>query len=133
MKALGHGSLYLTSRLFEAFDRDGNGKVDIKEIINGLRFLNYPHGRERIKMAFKMLDLNDNGKISKSEFKSIAQSMERQQEMMKNVHEDTEGITQSFLADFATFGATNFAQLDANNDGSHLHLLRLTLNSSTSS
>ena len=84
-------------------------------------------------MAFTVLDLNDNGKINKNEFKSIAQSMERQHVMMKNVHEDTEEITQRFLMDFVSFGATHFAQLDANNDGGYLHSLRLTVNSNKSS
>mmetsp|Transcript_11553 Transcript_11553/g.29129 ORF Transcript_11553/g.29129 Transcript_11553/m.29129 type:complete len:201 (-) Transcript_11553:74-676(-) len=64
--------------LFDAFDVDGNGTVDFKELATGLSILLMGTEQEKITFAFRLLDANGDGDISLEEillyFKAYIQS-----------------------------------------------------------
>merc|ERR1712154_305936 len=62
-------------QLFNAFDYNKNGLLDFREICMGFAILQKGSSDDKIKLAFKAFDIDDNGKISPAElfmmFKSI--------------------------------------------------------------
>lgn len=57
--------------LFRSFDLDGDGYVDFKEFIIGLCVSGSKNLDKKVNWAFKMYDINGNGKISKKEMITI--------------------------------------------------------------
>ena len=53
--------------LFKAFDQDGNGQLDFREMFIGLALLLSTSREQRLECAFKMMDSNDSGNISRTE------------------------------------------------------------------
>ena len=57
----------LGRRLFDAFDQDGNGRLDFRELFLGMSMLLSGSYEERLKCAFMMMDSNGTGRVSKDE------------------------------------------------------------------
>jgi Ca2+-binding EF-hand superfamily protein len=59
----------LVSNLYNVFDTDRNGVLDIREILSGLSVLcaTLPNEEDKINSTFKMYDANNDGTISQSE------------------------------------------------------------------
>ena len=64
---LGLGGLGIERPLFEAFDQDGNGQLDFKELFIGMALLLSATKRERLECAFMMMDANGSGRVSRDE------------------------------------------------------------------
>merc|ERR1712176_999453 len=62
-------------QLFNAFDYDKNGLLDFREICTGFAILHTGSTDDKIKLAFKSFDIDDDGTLSPAElfmmFKSI--------------------------------------------------------------
>ncbi|KAL4472084.1 hypothetical protein ABPG72_001082 [Tetrahymena utriculariae] len=58
-------------KVIESIDTDGSGKIDYTEFLAATMEKSLYMKEDKLIQAFKMLDLDDNGKISKSELKSV--------------------------------------------------------------
>lgn len=57
----------VADRLFDVFDRDGNGKIDFSELASGLSVLCKGARDAKVKAAFRLYDFNGDGFISLDE------------------------------------------------------------------
>ena len=61
-------------RLFSLIDTDGSGYVDFREFVIVLGAFQLSNAIGRVRFAFRLLDLDDNGSISKAEFKACIEA-----------------------------------------------------------
>ena len=64
---LGLGGLGIERPLFGAFDQDGNGQLDLREMFVGLALLLSSSQEARLECAFMLLDANGSGMVSLDE------------------------------------------------------------------
>ncbi|XP_072955158.1 calcium and calcium/calmodulin-dependent serine/threonine-protein kinase-like isoform X2 [Typha angustifolia] len=93
----------LAPRVFDLFDNNRDGTVDMREILCGLSSLRNSQGDDALQLCFQMYDADRSGCISKEELAS----------MIRALPEDC------LPADIAEPGKLDeiFDQMDANNDG----------------
>ncbi|XP_042429941.1 calcium and calcium/calmodulin-dependent serine/threonine-protein kinase-like [Zingiber officinale] len=104
LKAMNMNSLIpLASRVFDLFDNNRDGTVDMREILCGLSSLKNSRGDEALRLCFQMYDTDRSGYISKEELAS----------MLRALPEDCLPL------DIAEPGKLDeiFDQMDANSDG----------------
>lgn len=104
LKAIKMDSLIpFVPRVFDLFDNNRDGTVDMREIICGLSSLRNSRGDEAIRICFQMYDVDRSGCISKEELAS----------MLRALPEDC------LPADITEPGKLDeiFDQMDANGDG----------------
>lgn len=58
-------------RLFDAFDRDRNGRIDYQEFMDGLRVFILGSPEEKIDMGFRLYDMDHTGQVNKKEMISV--------------------------------------------------------------
>ncbi|OWF46378.1 neurocalcin-delta B-like [Mizuhopecten yessoensis] len=63
--------------MFNKFDTDGDGKVDMREFIVGLLMSDAKNVDQKIKFAFEMYDIDKSGTISRDEVIQISQAYSR--------------------------------------------------------
>lgn len=95
--------LPLASRIFQLFDNDGSGTVDMREIVGGFSSLRKCRGDEALQMCFQMYDTDGSGYISRDELASMFRAL-------PEVYLPGD-ITQPGKLD------EMFDKMDANNDG----------------
>uniref|UniRef100_A0A0G4HA28 EF-hand domain-containing protein n=1 Tax=Chromera velia CCMP2878 TaxID=1169474 RepID=A0A0G4HA28_9ALVE len=61
----------LGNRLFDIFDRNGNGQVDEDEFVNGCSSLMSPDQANKLDLTFQAYDLQSRGVVSKSDVVKI--------------------------------------------------------------
>mmetsp|Transcript_29893 Transcript_29893/g.83543 ORF Transcript_29893/g.83543 Transcript_29893/m.83543 type:complete len:221 (+) Transcript_29893:236-898(+) len=72
MAKIGLGAETIASQAFSAFDLDKDGYIDFREFIIGLsRLSSVASDEERMKLAFKVYDLDENGTISRNEMTTV--------------------------------------------------------------
>jgi Ca2+-binding EF-hand superfamily protein len=68
-------------RLFERFDADGSGTLDMNEARNALRWANFvddsPQGVEELNRLFHRFDLDRNGTLDLREFSRLVVACEQ--------------------------------------------------------
>ncbi|XP_020102239.1 calcium and calcium/calmodulin-dependent serine/threonine-protein kinase-like [Ananas comosus] len=104
LKAMKMDSLIpLAPRVFDLFDNNRDGTVDMREILCGLSSLRNSRGDDALQLCFQMYDTDRSGSISKEELAS----------MLRALPEDC------LPADITEPGKLDeiFDQMDANNDG----------------
>lgn len=67
--------LPLAPRIFQLFDNDGSGTVDMREIVGGFSSLRKCRGDEALKMCFQMYDTDGSGYISRDELASMFRAL----------------------------------------------------------
>ncbi|KAJ1547571.1 hypothetical protein HK405_005499 [Cladochytrium tenue] len=93
------GAQYLfLERLFDAFDLDGNHKIDFREFIQGLSAFMKGTPEEKLELSFKMYDIDKSGSIEPKELIKIIGQMysafynedqtERIRELVTRVYDD---------------------------------------------
>ena len=57
----------LADHIFDAYDMDGNGMVDFKEFLCTVNLATNGTVDEKLKWAFRLYDIDDNGYVTKEE------------------------------------------------------------------
>ena len=65
----------LCEHVFRAFDNDGNGYIDFKEFMLSVNCVTNGSPEDKLKLAFKMYDIDQNGSVDKDELKEIIRSI----------------------------------------------------------
>ena len=66
----------LAKRVFEVFDQDGSGEVDFEEFVRGMSQFSVQGDKiSKLKFAFKIYDLDNDGFITKEELFSVLKMM----------------------------------------------------------
>lgn len=71
-------ALALTHEVFSSLDHDGDGVISVEELEAGLKQLELPVSRTEAQRFFNLIDLDNDGQISFSEFKTFTQYRQRQ-------------------------------------------------------
>lgn len=76
LRAMNFGALVpLAPRIFELFDNDRSGTVDMREIVGGFSSLRKCRGDEALKLCFQMYDTDGSGYISRDELASMFRAL----------------------------------------------------------
>lgn len=89
----------ILKEVFESFDKDGNGSIDLKELNTIMRSLGYSPTQEQLQNMLRKGDKNHDGSIDFDEFVALMNSTECSTDFQREVED-----------------AFNF--FDANHDGS---------------
>ncbi|KAL3498488.1 hypothetical protein ACH5RR_041220 [Cinchona calisaya] len=65
----------LAARIFDLFDNNRDGTVDMREIIGGFSSLKYSQGDDALRLCFQMYDTDRSGCISKEEVASMLRAL----------------------------------------------------------
>lgn len=65
----------LAPRIFDLFDNNRDGTVDMREIIAGFSSLKYSQGDDALRLCFQMYDTDRSGCISKEELASLLRAL----------------------------------------------------------
>lgn len=105
--------------VFQIFDRDGNGRVDLAELICGVAALCAGTEHEKIEAIFKLFDANGDGAIDFDEMYKFVVSIFRVMVTPQVLFQmNSEGANVDSVEDFASQVASEcFASADLNNDG----------------
>ena len=63
----------ISDRLFEIFDQDNSGSIDYGEFMNTIQSMVDGSDKDKVKFAFQLHDLDNNGYIDRSELKILIQ------------------------------------------------------------
>lgn len=61
--------------MFKAFDKDGSGKIDFKELAAGLSLVSKGSAEEKLNILFKAYDKDDSGHLDKDEVNAVLEQM----------------------------------------------------------
>ncbi|DAZ96202.1 TPA: hypothetical protein N0F65_012392 [Lagenidium giganteum] len=105
----------VADRLFDVFDRDGNGKIDFSELASGLSVLCKGARDAKVKAAFQLYDFNSDGYISLDEMtKYLTSIFKVLYEIQPEMRQET-GVTAEELG--AVTAEQAFMEADSNKDG----------------
>ncbi|CAI9093542.1 OLC1v1029056C1 [Oldenlandia corymbosa var. corymbosa] len=65
----------LAPRIFDLFDNNRDGTVDMREIVGGFSSLKYSKGEDALRLCFQMYDTDRSGCISKEEVASMLRAL----------------------------------------------------------
>ena len=72
-----HRGEVILKRVFDIFDKDGNGLIDHAELVAGLSVLCGGSSQSKVRTAFNMFDANGDGYIDMDEMASYLTSVFR--------------------------------------------------------
>uniref|UniRef100_A0A7N4PZ36 Mitochondrial adenyl nucleotide antiporter SLC25A24 n=1 Tax=Sarcophilus harrisii TaxID=9305 RepID=A0A7N4PZ36_SARHA len=79
--------------LFQKLDRNGDGKVDISELQEGLKNLGIPLGRDAEEKIFNIGDVNRDGRLDFEEFMKYLKDHEKKMKLaFKSLDKNNDGI-----------------------------------------
>jgi len=91
---------YLITRIFQVYDKNGDGKIDFRECVNVLSIASRGNPREKLEFSFHLYDLDGNGFISREEFSLIVKSLFKSLPSIENLPPDRntpEKVTDKFF------------------------------------
>lgn len=107
------------SSIFFAFDRDGNGVVDFNEFLSGFSLLVDGSKSDKLALAFRMFDEDDDGYISRLEMWKYLRAFLTVLMSLNSVCQRMELAALQSVVDRAAVELTNavFSSADLNHDG----------------
>ncbi len=105
-KALGLKSEYLARRIFAEFDRDGDGRIDRQEFLDGVRALVFGSDRDKLLFAFRVHDHDGDGALGRDDLLRMISISLAESDVVESVTQPPEQLTK-----------TLFAMADTNGDG----------------
>uniref|UniRef100_A0A7S1C8Q8 EF-hand domain-containing protein n=1 Tax=Bicosoecida sp. CB-2014 TaxID=1486930 RepID=A0A7S1C8Q8_9STRA len=99
----------LLDRLFTMFDDTGDGQINFKEFVCGISTILRGTLEEKLTFSFHMFDVDNSGKVSPEEMKSVLHSMNNTVSYFGDEKADESKID--------TLVKEVFAEFDANHDG----------------
>ncbi|ETP44618.1 hypothetical protein F442_08803 [Phytophthora nicotianae P10297] len=105
----------VADRLYDVFDRDGNGQIDFSELASGLSVLCKGARDAKVRAAFRLYDFNEDGFISLDEMKRYLTSIFKVlYEVQPEMRQET-GVSAEELGVVTAEQA--FLEADSNHDG----------------
>lgn len=82
--------IFISDKLFNAFDKDNNGFLSVKEFVEGFNTLYYGNFKQTAKVIFNMFDFDRDGQVNKDDIKVLfsylpLKSEDRQLESLKEI------------------------------------------------
>eukprot|EP00002_Diphylleia_rotans_P007663 TRINITY_DN17310_c0_g1_i1.p1 TRINITY_DN17310_c0_g1~~TRINITY_DN17310_c0_g1_i1.p1 ORF type:complete len:199 (+),score=60.60 TRINITY_DN17310_c0_g1_i1:67-663(+) len=106
LQALGFKDSEVADRLFRVFDKNGDGSINFREFVAGLSiFCNRGTLEEKLKLTFRIYDVDNDGHIDKEELMSMLKAS-----LLDNSIEIPEEHLRALVDE-------TFAETDANGDG----------------
>ena len=105
----------VVQHLFETFDADGNGVIDLAELSSGLSVLCGGTRDDKVRSAFSLYDQNGDGFISLTEMATYLRSVFRLLYRMRPEIQESMGVDADTLAQVTAEHA--FAEADLDHDG----------------
>ena len=105
----------VVASLFKVFDSNGNGSVDSRELASGISVLCAGQRDEKIRAAFSLFDLNDDGFISLGEMTTYLTSVFKVLYESNNGTKKAIGVSADELGKITAEEA--FVECDLNHDG----------------
>ena len=76
----------LVQRVIDIFDEDGNGEIDFKEFIQGVSLFSVKGDKQsKLKFAFRIYDIDNDGYISNSELFQVTVSCDFKRSMHRKL------------------------------------------------
>ena len=76
--------VFFAERFFTLFDKNGDGKIDMKELMEGLELLRNGTVADKLTFLFRVYDLDGNGYLNREEMKTILLSGLEESKMRLN-------------------------------------------------
>ncbi|XP_076438955.1 NADPH oxidase 5-like isoform X2 [Babylonia areolata] len=111
-KALHVKKSYFAERLFELFDDDNSGSIDLNELLQGLKTLTKGTPSEKLHFLFRIYDADNSGTISREELRTVLQSCMEESSLHLS-QENLEALTDVLFHDADTdrSGSITFEEL----------------------
>ncbi|KAL6058532.1 Guanylyl cyclase-activating protein 1 [Balamuthia mandrillaris] len=105
------GTEAMWEELFDAFNTDGDDKIDFKEFVIGLSLVIHGNTEEKLKWAFKLYDLDGNGVLDRNEVVHMFTSVFKARNTLQGRQASSSDLSYPEKADDL------FNQMDADKDG----------------
>ncbi|KAK6185049.1 hypothetical protein SNE40_007371 [Patella caerulea] len=105
---------FFAEKFFEFFDKDGDGNINLFELMDGLRMLTRGSTTDKIRFLFNIYDIDGNGHIDIDELKTVLESCV-QESSIKMSDFDIDRLTEVLFdsADTDGTGQITFEKLEA--------------------
>jgi Ca2+-binding EF-hand superfamily protein len=112
----------LSDHLFDVFDSDGNGEIDLNEFTVGLLSLVTGSKRDKVRALFQLIDLDASGAIDHDEFYQLLHFLHVELPKARHVlhvdeGDDTNKIESLSEAQLKTMAGAIISKLDVDGDG----------------
>ncbi|XP_070178601.1 NADPH oxidase 5-like isoform X2 [Littorina saxatilis] len=103
-KALQVKKSFFADRLFELFDDDNSGTLDLNELLQGLQTLTKGTPTEKLQFLFRIYDADNSGTISREELGTVLRSCMEESSLVLS-EENLESLTDALFDDADTDGS----------------------------
>ncbi|KAL8595540.1 hypothetical protein ACOMHN_000748 [Nucella lapillus] len=116
-KALHVKKSYFADRVFELFDDDNSGSIDLSELLQGMKTLTQGNPTEKLHFLFRIYDADNSGTISREELRTVLESCMEESSLHLS-EENLEALTDVLFDDADTdrSGTITFEELQTQLD-----------------
>ncbi|KAL4216477.1 NADPH oxidase 5 [Mactra antiquata] len=113
-KILGLRKSFFADRFFDLFDQDGNGNIEIEELLDGVRMLTKGTSTQKLQFLFDVYDVDGSGSIDRDELQAVLKAC-MEESSLSLTDENLEDLTDVLFdaTDDNNSGAITFDELRA--------------------